>query len=142
LFKIGLEVPVLALGRTPYGQRRIACFAGETFEGPRLQGTVLRAAPVGCSYGMTACSISEVRIVLEADDRQTVYMRWRGLRHGPRSLIDSIAAKLSTHPATIFRTTPYFEIGSEKYSWLNRICSIATGSRIGDRRGFDVNQVL
>ena len=41
-----------------------------------------------------------------------------------------------------FRTTPYFETGSENYSWLNRICSIATGSRVGDRRGFDVYQVL
>ena len=41
-----------------------------------------------------------------------------------------------------FRTTPYFETSSEDYSWLNRICAIATGSRVGDRRGFDVYQVL
>jgi Protein of unknown function (DUF3237) len=26
--------------------------------------------------------------------------------------------------AYYFRTTPYFETSSEKYSWMNRICSI------------------
>ena len=34
LFKIALEVPVLALGETPYGGRRIARFAGGSFETP------------------------------------------------------------------------------------------------------------
>jgi hypothetical protein len=41
-----------------------------------------------------------------------------------------------------FRTTPYFETSSEMYSWLNRICAIATGSRVGDQRGFQVDEVL
>jgi hypothetical protein len=41
-----------------------------------------------------------------------------------------------------FRTTPYFETSSEKYAWLNRICAIATGSRVEDRRGFQVYEVL
>ena len=30
--------------------------------------------------------------------------------------------------AYYFRTTPYFETSSEKYDWMNRICSIASGS--------------
>ena len=41
-----------------------------------------------------------------------------------------------------FRTTPYFETSSEKYGWMNRICSIATGSRKGSGRTFEVFQVL
>jgi hypothetical protein len=41
LFTIALEVPVLALGETPYGARRIARVAGGSFDGPRLRGTVL-----------------------------------------------------------------------------------------------------
>ena len=44
--------------------------------------------------------------------------------------------------AYYFRTTPYFETSSEKYSWMNRICSIATGSRKASGRTFDVFQVL
>jgi hypothetical protein len=38
---IALDVPVLALGETPYGGRRIARFAGGSFDGPRLRGKVL-----------------------------------------------------------------------------------------------------
>jgi hypothetical protein len=34
------------------------------------------------------------------------------------------------------------ETSSEKYAWLNRICSIATGSREADWRTFDVFQAL
>jgi Protein of unknown function (DUF3237) len=41
LFKIALEVPVLALGETPYGERRVARFDGGNFEGPKLKGIVL-----------------------------------------------------------------------------------------------------
>jgi Protein of unknown function (DUF3237) len=41
-----------------------------------------------------------------------------------------------------FRTTPYFETSSGKYSWLNRICSIAKGSRTASARTFQVFQVL
>jgi hypothetical protein len=40
------------------------------------------------------------------------------------------------------QATPYFETSSEKYSWMNRICSIATGSRKAGGRTFEVFQVL
>jgi hypothetical protein len=85
----------------------------------------------------------EVRIVLETDDQQMIYMHWKGLRHGPKNVIDRLNRGEAVDPSSYyFRTTPYFETSSEDYSWLNRICSIATGSRVGDRRGFDVYQVL
>ena len=41
-----------------------------------------------------------------------------------------------------FRTTPYFETSSEKYGWMNRICSIASGSLSANARMLDVFQVL
>jgi hypothetical protein len=34
LFNIALEVPVLALGETPYGERRVARFAGVALTAP------------------------------------------------------------------------------------------------------------
>jgi len=46
-------------------------------------------------------------------------------------------------PATYyFRTTPYFETSSEKYSWMNRICSIATGSRKASERTLDPSSTV
>jgi hypothetical protein len=41
LFTIALEVDVLVLGVTPYGNRRIFRFDTGSFEGPKLRGTVL-----------------------------------------------------------------------------------------------------
>ena len=85
----------------------------------------------------------EVRIVLETDDQQMIYMHWNGLRYGPKDVIDRLNRGEEVDPSSYyFRTTPYFETSSEKYSWLNRICSIATGARVGDRRGFEVYEVL
>src|SRR6516164_2001500 len=72
-----------------------------------------------------------------------IYVHGKGLRHGPKDVIDRLNRGEAVDPSSYyFRTTPYFETSSESYSWLNRICSIATGSRVGDRRGFDVYQVL
>jgi hypothetical protein len=46
-----------------------------------------------------------------------------------REVIDRLNRGEAVDPASYyFRTTPYFETSSEKYAWLNRICSIATGS--------------
>jgi hypothetical protein len=85
----------------------------------------------------------EVRITLETDDKQHIYMHWKGLRHGPREVMDLLNRGENVDPATYyFRTTPYFETGSEKYGWMNRICSIATGSRKANGRTLEVFQVL
>ncbi|HYM04345.1 MAG TPA: DUF3237 domain-containing protein [Stellaceae bacterium] len=143
LFKIALEVPVLVLGETPYGVRRIARFERGSFDGPRLRGTVLPGGGGWMLLRRDGVLDIEVRIVLETDDQQMIYMHWKGFRHGPEDVIGRLNRGEPVDPASYyFRTTPYFETSSEKYSWLNRICSIATGSRVGERRGFDVYQVL
>ena len=41
-----------------------------------------------------------------------------------------------------FRTTPWFETSSEKYRFLNRIVSVATGRRDPSGPVYDVFQVL
>lgn len=143
LFTIELDVPVLALGDTPYGGRRIARFGGGSFEGPKLRGAVLPGGGGWILLRRDGVLDIEVRIVLETDDKQMIYMHWKGYRHGPKEVIDRLNRGEEVDPASYyFRTTPYFETSSEKYSWLNRICTIATGSRAGERRGFQVYEVL
>ena len=84
----------------------------------------------------------EVGLTLETDDGEQIYMTW-GLRHGPKAVIDRLNRGETVDPASYyFRATPYFETSSEKYSWLNRICSIATGARTANGRTFEVFQVL
>ena len=143
LFAIALEVEVSDLGETPYGRRRVARFNAGSFEGPKLKGAAL---PGGC--GTTLIRRDEVleldvRITLETDDKHQISMAWKGYRHGPKQVLDHLNRGEIVDPETYyFRITPYFETSSEKYAWLNRICAIATGSCMANRRTFDVFQVL
>ena len=143
LFTITLEVQVLNLGDTPYGGRRTVRFGTGSFEGPKLKGTVL---PGGAGWTLVrrdGVLEINVRLTLETDDKQQIYMTWKGLRHGPKEIIDRLNHGETVDPGSYyFRTTPYFETSSEKHGWMNRICSIATGSLKGSGRTFEVFQVL
>jgi Protein of unknown function (DUF3237) len=143
LFTIVLEVEVSNRGDAPYGSRRIGRFGAGSFEGPKLKGTVLPGG--ACWMLMRRDDVLEIeaRITLETDDRQQIYMAWKALRHGAKEVIDRLNRGDTIDPETYyFRATPYFETSSKKYSWMNRVCSIATGSRKAGSRTFEVFQVL
>jgi hypothetical protein len=58
----------------------------------------------------------DVRIVLETDDKELIYMTYGGVG-------------LATADGGLsLRTTPQFETASTKYSYLNAIQAVATGS--------------
>ncbi len=115
LFKITLEVPpLLDLGETCYGRRRIARIAGGSFEGPKLKGEVL---PGGGD--------------------------WLLLRRDGVLVIDRLNRGEAVDPSLYyFRVTPYFETGAESYEWINKICSVATGARTASGPTYHVFQVL
>ena len=143
LFTIALEVQVFSLGNTPYGGRRIFRFDTGSFEGPKLKGRVL---PGGGGWSLVRRDNVleiEVGLILDTDDKEQIYMTWKGLRHGPKEVIDRLNRGETVDPASYyFRATPYFETSSEKYGWMNCICSIATGSRAANGRTLQVFQVL
>src|SRR5262245_9435154 len=142
LFMIALEMEVLTLGDTPSGVRRIVQSIGGSFEGPKLKGMVLTGGGGSILRRDDVMEI-EMRLTLETDDKEHIYMSWKGLRHGVKEVIDRVNRGENVDPGLYyFRTTPYFETSSAKYTWLNRICSIATGSRSGSGRTLHVFQVL
>ncbi|HML15090.1 MAG TPA: DUF3237 domain-containing protein [Xanthobacteraceae bacterium] len=144
LFKIALDVPpILDLGETPYGRRRIARVAGGTFEGPKLKGRVLEGGGDWLLLRRDGVLQLDVRVTLETDDKQHVYMTYRGYRHGPKDVIDRLNRGEAVDPGLYyFRATPYFETGSEKYAWLNGICAVATGERQASGPIYHVFQVM
>ena len=143
LFKIVLEVPsILDLGETPYGRRRIARVGGGTFEGPKMKGRVLDGGGDWLLLRRDGVLQLDVRQTLETDDKQHIYMTYRGYRHGPKDVIDRLNRGEPVDPSLYyFRTTPNFETASEKYAWLNGICSIATGERQASGPTYHVFQV-
>jgi len=143
LFTIALEIHVSSLGETPYGGRRAFYFDAGSFDGPKLKGRVL---PGGGGWSLIRRDdVMEVdaRLILETDDNHEICMAWKGLRHGPKGILDRLYRGEIVDPgAYYFRATPYFETSSEKYGWLNGICSIASGSLSANARTLDVYQVL
>jgi hypothetical protein len=144
LFEITLEVPpVVDLGETPYGRRRIAQVVAGSFEGPRLKGRILPGGGDWLLLRRDGVLQLDVRLTLETDDRQLIYMTYKGLRHGPKEVIDSLNRGESIDPSLYyFRSTPYFETSSQTYGWLNGICAVATGSRSATGPTYHVFQVL
>ena len=144
LFNITIEVakPVV-LGAGPLGTRINVQVLGGGFEGPRLKGIV---APGGSDWivlrGDGAMQL-DVRLPLETQDGAVINMAYRGLRHGPKDVIDRLTRGEDVDPALYyFRIAPFFETGAEKYAWLNRILALGTGKRLPTGPIYDVFEVL
>lgn len=144
LFTLALEVgEVQPLGRTPFGERRVAIVDGGRFDGARLKGTVLKGGTdwiIGRPDGVLQL---DVRLTLRTEDGEIIAMTYRGHRHGPAPVIDRLNRGERVDPAEYyFRTAPWFETASEKYGWLNRIVSVATGNRKPGGPIYDVFEIL
>jgi hypothetical protein len=143
LFTLDLEIQVSSLGDTPYGRRRMFHFDSGSFDGPKLKGKVLSGGGGWSLIRRDDVMEVDARLILETNDNHQIYAAWKGLRHGPKEVMDRLYQGEIVDPgAYYFRTTPYFETSSEKYSWMNRICSIASGSLSANARTLDVFQVL
>ena len=101
LFRIALEVEVLNLGDTPYGSRRVGRFGTGSFEGPKLKGTVLPGGACWMLMRLDDVLEIEVRIALETDDKQQIYMSWKGFRHGPKEVIDRPQSRRDCRPENV-----------------------------------------
>ncbi len=145
LFQLTLKVPsIVDLGQTPRGIRKIARVTGGEFQGDRLKGTV-HEAPGGDWMLLRPDGVLnlDVRITLETDDHQLIFMSYQGVRHGPQEVMDRLGRGESVDPkAYYFRMVPSFETSSEKYAWLNKIVCIATGKRDASGPTYDVHEVL
>lgn len=130
------------LGETPQGRRRIIPITGGRFTGARLSGRVL---PGGADWQVIrADGVADLdaRYTLETEDGALVYVRNRGLRHGPPEVLRRLAAGEPVDPALYYmRTAPLFETGDARYAWLNRIVCIATGARRPAAVELDVYEV-
>lgn len=145
LFQLTLSVPTIEdLGATPYGVRKIAVVASGSFQGERLQGAVL--APPGGDWLLLrhdGVLCLDVRLTLKTDDGALIYMAYKGMRHGPKDVMERLNKGEPVDPATYyFRAVPVFETSSEKYGWLNRAVFVATGRREARGPVYDVFEVL
>ena len=123
--------PPIVVGGISCGERRIVPIKGGAFAGPRLSGKVL---PGGADWQVLrtdGIAELEARYTLETDDGALIYVLNRGIRSGSKEVMGRLARGEKVHPSEYyFRTAPVFETGAQKYQWLHRIVTVATGERL------------
>ena len=130
------------IGETPAGVRRIGLVAGGTFEGAKLRGTVLPGGADWIIQRPDGATTLDVRLVLETDDKATIGLTYRGLRHGPADVMAKVNGGEWVDPSLYyFRTVINFETAAPRYAWLNKVFGVGTGSRPPEGPVYDIFEV-
>jgi Protein of unknown function (DUF3237) len=136
--------PVLELGDTPAGNRRVFTLSGGQFIGERFRGEVLPQASSDLLLVRADGSFQlDARLVLRTDDGALILMTYRGVRHASPEVSARIARGERVAGSDYYlRTTPVFETSSPKYAWLNKIVSVGIGERQPDGVTYEVFEIL
>jgi hypothetical protein len=144
LFVMRLDVnPMVMVGETPGGLRRVGIVTGGTFEGERLFGKVLDGGSDWQTIRKDGAITLDVRLILKTHDDALITIKYQGLRHGSAEILQKLDRGETVDPASYyFRTNPMFETASEKYNWLNGIVAIGIGHRFKEGPLYSVFEVL
>jgi len=143
LFTMRLETaPIVSVGQTPNGLRRVGIVKGGTIVGDRIRGHVLGGHDWQLIRPDGSLTL-DVRLVFETDQGTPVAMTYRGLRHGPREVIDRLERGESVDPGSYyFRIAPLFEADEGELGWLNRVQAVGLGHRFPDGPVYNVFEIL
>ena len=102
-----------------------------TIEGKRLKGKVLTGGADWLLIGAVGFGRLDVRAQFQTNEGASIYAQYDGLVELNQKVGDALASRGSTdYGDQYFRTTPPFETGDPRYTWLNQSVFVAEG-RIG-----------
>lgn len=134
--------PIMNLGRTPYGERRIIDITGGTVRGARLNGRILAGGADWQIVRSDGAADIQARYTIETETGARILVSSDGLRHGPPEVLEKLARGDSVDPALYyFRTAMRFETSDPAVDWLNRILALARGQREARSVRLDVYEV-
>jgi hypothetical protein len=144
MFVMRLDVrPLLIVGATPGGYRRVGVVPGGSFEGERLSGAVLDGASDWQTVRSDGSTTLNVRLVLKTKDDALISMTYQGVRHGPPDVIARIEKGEVVDPTSYyFRINPLFETVAAEYDWINRVIAVGIGHRFADGPVYSVFEIL
>jgi hypothetical protein len=143
IFTVTAELDaMMALGNTPYGERRVIGILGGAVRGPKLNGRIL---PGGADWQIVRADGAadiQARYIIESDRGAHIVVNSTGLRHGPPAVLEQLARGDKVDPARYyFRTVMRFETADADVDWLNRILALARGQREARSVRLDVYEV-
>ena len=111
------------------GTRVIVPVSGGTFEGPKLKGTVVEPGGDWINKRPDGSSVLDVRLLLQTDDAQKIYMSWHGIAYGVQGALHA-------------RITPVFETSAGRYIWLNNVVAVGVHQPMPGKVSYRVYQIL
>jgi hypothetical protein len=134
--------PLLVVGATPNGFRRVGLVQGGSFEGERLSGDVVSGNDWQ-TIRPDSCMKLDVRLVLKTTDDALICMTYTVMRAGPPDVMAAMDRGEAPDPSTYyFRMAPFFETSAKQYDWINRIISVGIGNRLADGPVYSIFEVL
>jgi hypothetical protein len=112
LFDLNLEAETPQNLGSAGGGRLIVPVSGGTFSGHGIKGTVVAPGGDWIVQRPDGSRILDVRILLQTDDGQKIYMSWRGIAYSSRGGV------------LFARILPMFETAAPKYAWLNNVVAV------------------
>jgi hypothetical protein len=110
--------------------RLIVAVSGGTFEGPRLKGTIVSPGGDWIVQRPDGSRLLDVRLLLQTDDEQTIYMSWRGIAYTPPG------------GGLFARIVPVFETSAPKYAWLNNVVAVGVYRGLSGKIAYRVYRIL
>lgn len=131
------------IGPVPVGyQRRVVFVTGGRFEGERLKGRVM---PGGGDFLMMRPDGGmhlDVRLVLETEQGELIYMTYIGRRHGPPEVMERYKTSSPVaYGEDYFRTIVQFETAAPRLMWLNGILGVGAGYRTAEGAVYEVFEI-
>jgi hypothetical protein len=134
--------PLLVVGQTPNGFRRVGIVEGGSFEGERLSGVVVSGNDWQ-TVREDFCIKLDVRLVLKTTDGALIVMTYQCLRAGPPDVIKKLDKGEPVDPTSYyFRMNPMFETSAPKYDWMNRMIAVGVGHRLADGPLYNIFEIL
>lgn len=127
----------LALGKSPFRNRRVSYIAGGTITGERLQGEVLPGggdwSELGPGPDGAALTLVDVRSIWKTHDGALIHVTYGGRLVIPADVLGAFRdpARVEGLPedSYYFRIQPTFETADERYGWLNALVAVGLGKR-------------
>jgi len=136
VYRTSVEVgKPIELGDFGDGRRRIVPVHGEgLLEGPLIRGRLLAETVDWQVTRPDGVTVVDARYAIETDDGIVIDVRNRGVRRGPASVLQRIAAAETVHPSEYyFRTVPQFTAPPGRYEWMNQSVFVCSGARSASR---------
>ncbi len=140
----------LAVGASPWRNRRVSDITGGTFEGPNLSGKVRQSgadwSEGGRSQDGGIATALDVRSLWETSDGGLIYVTYGGRLVIPADVSAAFGdpeALESLDPGSYyFRICPLFETSAAGYEWLNEIVAVGMGRRTPRGVDYRIFQLL